>query len=122
MKIALDPFMFRYLPKTEMVRTVADLGYEYIELSPREEFMAFFRHPRADDDRVAELRAVLRETGVQLASMLPLYRWSGPDEEKRRAAVRYWRRMIEIAVELGVTQMNSEFNGRPERITEELAP
>lgn len=121
MKIALDPFMFRHLTMTEMVCTVADLGYEYIELSPREEFMPFFRHPRADDDRVAELRAVLRETGVQLASILPLYRWSGPDEEERRAAVRYWRRMIEIAAELGVRQMNSEFNGRPERAAESEA-
>lgn len=46
MKIALDPYMFRALPMQEMVRTVADLGYSYIELSPREEFMPFFLHPR----------------------------------------------------------------------------
>jgi myo-inositol catabolism protein IolH len=35
MKIALDPYMFRALPIDGMVRTVAELGYEYIELSPR---------------------------------------------------------------------------------------
>ena len=46
--------------------------------------------------------------------MLPLYRWSGPDEAERQAAVRYWKRAIQIAVDLGVTVMNSEFNGRPE--------
>ena len=51
---------------------------------------------------------------VKLASMLPLFRWSGPDEEERQAAVRYWKRAIEIAVELGCSVMNSEFNGRPE--------
>ncbi len=50
-----------------------------------------------------------------MASLLPLFRWSGPDEDERQAAVRYWRRSIEIAVELGVSVMNSEFNGRPEQ-------
>ncbi|WP_306370042.1 sugar phosphate isomerase/epimerase [Nocardiopsis sp. CC223A] len=115
MKIAIDPYMFRHLPMAEMVRTVADLGYSYIELSPRAEFMPFFLHPRADGARVAELKSVLRETGVELSSILPLYKWSSPDEEERRDAVRYWKRMIEVAVELGVTLMNSEFNGRPEQ-------
>ena len=47
--------------------------------------------------------------------MLPLYRWSGPDEDERQAAVRYWKRAIEITVDLGCTVMNSEFNGRPEQ-------
>ena len=46
--------------------------------------------------------------------MLPLFRWAGPDEEERQAAVRYWKRAIEITVELGVDTMNTEFNGRPE--------
>jgi myo-inositol catabolism protein IolH len=115
MKIALDPYMFRALPMKEMVRTVAELGYSYIELSPREEFMPFFLHPRADDDKVAELKTVLRETGVQLSSILPLYKWSSPDETERQAAVRYWKRMIEVTVELGCDLMNSEFNGRQEQ-------
>ncbi|TDC90722.1 sugar phosphate isomerase/epimerase [Saccharopolyspora aridisoli] len=121
MKIAIDPHMFRTLPIREMVRTVADIGYEHIELSPRDDFMPFFAHPRADDERVAELGSALRETGVQLASVLPLYRWSGPDETERQAAVRYWKRMIEVTAELGCTQMNSEFNGRPERASESEA-
>ncbi|MEB3372386.1 sugar phosphate isomerase/epimerase family protein [Saccharopolyspora mangrovi] len=121
MKIAIDPHMFRALPIREMVRTVADIGYEHIELSPRDDFMPFFVHPRADDARVDELKSALRETGVQLASVLPLYRWSGPDETERQAAVRYWKRMIEVTAELGCTQMNSEFNGRPEREAESEA-
>ncbi|MDI2030294.1 sugar phosphate isomerase/epimerase [Saccharopolyspora sp. TS4A08] len=121
MKIAIDPHMFRALPIREMVRTVADIGYEHIELSPRDDFMPFFLHPRADDERVAELKSALRETGVGLASVLPLYRWSGPDETERQAAVRYWKRMIEVTAELGCTQMNSEFNGRPERPAESEA-
>ncbi|MEV7084479.1 sugar phosphate isomerase/epimerase [Streptomyces sp. NPDC093085] len=121
MKIALDPYMFRALPIREMVRTVADLGYEYIELSPRDDFMPFFRHPRADDERVAELRSALAETGVQLSSVLPLYKWSSPDETERQSAVRYWKRMIEITSSLGCSLMNSEFNGRPEAAAESEA-
>ncbi|GHE77891.1 protein iolH [Amycolatopsis deserti] len=121
MKIALDPYMLRGLPMREMVRTVADIGYEYIELSPRADFMPFFLHPRADDDKVAELKRVLAETGVRLASVLPLYKWSSPDEAERQAAVRYWKRMIEVTAELGCPLMNSEFNGRPERAAESEA-
>ncbi|PRX45869.1 myo-inositol catabolism protein IolH [Prauserella shujinwangii] len=121
MKIALDPYMLRGLPMAEMVRTVADMGYEYIELSPRDDFMPFFLHPRADDEKVAELRTVLRETGVRLSSTLPLYRWSSPDETERQAAVRYWKRMIEVTAELECPLMNSEFNGRPERAAESEA-
>ena len=52
---------------------------------------------------------------MELASILPLYRWSGPDEDERQAAVRYWKRAIQLAVEVGCTTMNSEFNGRPDQ-------
>jgi myo-inositol catabolism protein IolH len=121
MKIALDPYMFRALPMTEMVRTVAELGYTHIELSPRPEFMPFFLHPRADDAKVAELRKALRDHDVALSSVLPLYKWSSPDEVERQAAVSYWKRMIEVTVELGCELMNSEFNGRPERAAESEA-
>src|SRR5262249_52100723 len=118
---APDPYMFRRLSLTEMVRTAADLGHRCIELSPRDDFIPFFVHPRADRDRVAELKSALRQTGVELVSMLPLYRWSGPDEEERQAAVGYWKRAIEIALELECPVMNSEFNGRPERAAESEA-
>lgn len=114
MKIALDPYMFRTVPLGELPALVADLGYQYIELSPREDFIPFFRHPRVDAAGIRTFKRALDEAGVQLISLLPLFRWSGPDEDERQAAVRYWKRAIEIAVELGVEQMNSEFNGRPE--------
>ncbi len=115
MKIALDPYMFRSTPLLELPALVADLGYEHIELSPREDFMPFFLHPRADDDTVASFKKALDDAGVTVAANLPLYRWSGPDEDERQAAVRYWKRAIEITVALGCTVMNSEFNGRPEQ-------
>jgi myo-inositol catabolism protein IolH len=107
--------MFRATPLTELPGLVADLGYENIELSPREDFMPFFLHPRADRYSVANFKKALDSAGVQVSSVLPLYRWSGPDEDERQAAVRYWKRAIEITVELGCSVMNSEFNGRPEQ-------
>jgi myo-inositol catabolism protein IolH len=115
MKIALDPYMLRNTPLTALPAVVAELGYEYIELSPREDFLPFFTHPRADHATVAAFKKALDAAGVAVTSVLPLYRWSGPDEDERSAAVRYWKRAIEITVELGCTVMNSEFNGRPEQ-------
>ena len=115
MKIALDPYMFRATPLTELPGVVAELGYRHIELSPRDDFLPFFLHPRADDARVKAFRRALDVAGVEVASVLPLYHWSGPDEDERRAAVRYWKRAIQITVDLGCSVMNSEFNGRPEQ-------
>ena len=115
MKVALDPYMLRRTPLTELPAKVTELGYEYIELSPRDDFLPFFTHPRADRHVVASFKRALQAAGVTISSVLPLYRWSGPDEDERAAAVRYWRRAIEITVELGCDVMNSEFNGRPEQ-------
>lgn len=115
MKIALDPYMFRTTPLAKLPGLVADLGYEHLELSPREDFNPFFLHPRANDATVAMFRRELAAAGVGVSSVLPLYRWSGPDEEERQAAVRYWKRAIQLTAELGCTVMNSEFNGRPEQ-------
>lgn len=115
MKIAVDPYMFRSTPLLELPGVVADLGFEFIELSPREDFTPFFLHPRVDDAGVKAFKKSLDAAGVAVASHLPLYRWSGPDEEERQAAVRYWKRAIQITVDLDCRVMNSEFNGRPEQ-------
>src|SRR5215216_6388135 len=115
MKIALDPYMFRTTPLLELPALVAELGFKYIELSPRDDFTPFFLHPRADDATVRAFKKALDAAGVTIASHLPLYRWSGPDEDERQAAVRYWKRAIQITVDLDCRVMNSEFNGRPEQ-------
>jgi myo-inositol catabolism protein IolH len=113
-KLALDPYMLRSTPPTDLPGVVAELGYEWIELSPREDFTPFFLHPRANKDVVRRFKAALDGAGVKIASHLPLYRWSGPDEDERQAAVRYWKRAIQLTVDLDCRVMNSEFNGRPE--------
>jgi myo-inositol catabolism protein IolH len=121
MKIALDPYMLRKVPLLDLPGMVADLGYQYIEMSPRDDFLPFFLHPRIDSAGVAAFRHALSAAGVSVSSILPLYRWSGPDEDARQAAVRYWKRAIQITVDLGVEVMNSEFNGRPSQPSESEA-
>jgi hypothetical protein len=58
-KVALDPYMFRRVPLTDLPGLVADLGYSYIELSPREDFLPFFVHPRADKAQIAAFSRAL---------------------------------------------------------------
>ena len=114
MKLAVDPHMIRSTPLLELPGLVAELGYPAIELSPRDDFLPFFLHPRAGREQIAGFRRELSAAGVEIASVLPLYTLSGPDEDARQAAVRYWKRAIQVTVDLGCPQMNSEFNGRPE--------
>ncbi|MDE1948148.1 MAG: sugar phosphate isomerase/epimerase [Burkholderiales bacterium] len=109
MKIALDPYMHRHLPLVELPRLAAELGYEYIELSPRADFLDWWVRPRAYPERLREFKAALRDHDVKIASLLPMYRWASPIEEERQAALRYWKEAIAIAVEMEVDTMNSEF-------------
>lgn len=133
MKIALDPTPFHHSHSLlEFPRLAADLGYEWLQLTPHADFIPFFNHPKADDDLVQAFKKACTDAGVGVASVLPVLRWSGPDEDAREAAVRYWKRAIQITAELGVDTMNTEFNGRPElaeqserafyRSMEELVP
>jgi myo-inositol catabolism protein IolH len=41
-KIALDPYMHQHLSLEDLTRKIADLGYEWIELSPRDDFLAWW--------------------------------------------------------------------------------
>ena len=119
MKIALDPTPFHHSHSLlEFPRVAADLGYKYLQLTPHADMIPFYNHPKADDELVAQLNKACKDAGVEIASVLPVLRWSGPDEDAREAAVRYWKRAIQIAVDLGVSTMNTEFSGRPEKAEE----
>jgi myo-inositol catabolism protein IolH len=119
MKIALDPTPFHHdYGLLELPGVVAELGYEYLQLTPHRDFIPFFNHPRADDALVAKFAKACADAGVGIASVLPVLRWSGPDEDAREAAVRNWKRVIQITVDLGVNVINTEFSGRPERAEE----
>ena len=119
MKIALDPTPFHQTHTLlELPQKVADLGYDYMQLTPHADVLPFFNHPKADDELVGRLKKACDDADIEIASVLPVLRWSGPDEDAREAAVRYWKRAIQITVDLGVHTMNTEFSGRPERAEE----
>lgn len=115
MKIALDPTPFHHSHSLlEFPALAAELGYKYLQLTPHKDLIPFFGHPKADDALVAELGAECKKHGVEVASVLPVLKWSSPDPVIREASVRYWKRAVQISVDLGVNQMNTEFSGRPE--------
>ena len=81
MRIAQDPTPFHHdYDLLDFPRVVADLGYEWIQLTPHKDLVPFFRHPKADDGLVAALKKACDEAGIGIASMLPVQRISGPDE------------------------------------------
>ena len=55
MKIALDPHMHRHLNLRDLCRKAAELGYEHIELSPRDDFLPWWVRPRAHKERIAKI-------------------------------------------------------------------
>ena len=116
MRIAFDPTPLHSSHAfLEFPQVTAALGYEWIQLTPHPDFLPFYRHPRADRELLQATRKAVKDAGIGIASLLPVQRWSWPDEPQRQAAVRNWKRIVEIAVELDVRVINTEFSGRPER-------
>jgi len=83
MQLTLDPYMFRRVPLTELPGLVSELGYKYIELSPRDDFMPFFLHPRADRGTIAAFKSALSAAGVGVATVLPCI--AGPGRTRTSA-------------------------------------
>ena len=122
MRIAFDPTPLHSTHAfLDFPRATADLGYDWIQLTPHVEFIPFFRYPRPDRALLAATRSAAAAAGIGISSLLPVQRWSSPDEPQREAAVRNWKRIVQIAVELDVPIINTEFSGRPERAEESEA-
>ena len=115
MKITVDPFPLQWGSLEDYFRRSAEAGFKYIEFSQRNDFWPYYTHPTADKNQIQKVKDLLKQYDLELASCIPLYRWSSPDEDERQAAIRYWQRAIDISLELGCDQMNSEFSGRPEQ-------
>ncbi|MGH3521007.1 MAG: sugar phosphate isomerase/epimerase family protein [Haloechinothrix sp.] len=113
-KVALDPAMYHAeLSVADEVRKAAELGYEYLELSPRPDFFFWHSYPKADDAAIAEVNKAMRETGVRVHTLVPVFNWAAPDEQERQAQVRNWKRLLQIAAELECPIVNSELSGDP---------
>ena len=78
MQLALDPLMHCDRPLPEVVRLVADLGWENLELCSRDDFFPEYWPPRADKTRIREFKQALHQTGMSLVSLLLTYRWASP--------------------------------------------
>lgn len=115
-RIALDPTPYNTTVSiTDFPDLAARLGYEYLQLTPNPDFGRHFHYPKLDDELLATLKRRARDAGVTITSVLPVQRFSWPDEPQREAAVRNMKRYIEIAAELEAPVVNTEFSGRPER-------
>lgn len=122
MRLAYDPSHYRdNTSLKDMVDTVARLGYEYIELSPRKDFIWFYEYPKVNKQLIKDLKRYCDDAGVKISSVLPVQQWASPVEPEREAAVRNWKRCIEITSDLGVDLMNSEFSGDKTRPVESEA-
>jgi myo-inositol catabolism protein IolH len=132
-KIALDPAMYHAtMSVADEVRKAAELGYEHLELSPRADWFFWHHYPKADDAAIAEVKQALKETGVSMATLVPVFNFSSPDEQERQAQVRNWKRLLEICDDLECPIIVSEFSGDPNqprksehafyRSMEELSP
>jgi myo-inositol catabolism protein IolH len=64
------------------------------------------------------MKKACRDAGVEIASTLPVLRISSPDPDAQEAAVRNFKRVIQITAELGVSTIGTEFSGRPEKAEE----
>ena len=114
MKIAFDvDVLAKQMDINRMVHQVSDWGYKYIEQSPHPRINPFYKHPLFSEECEKEYRKALKETGVEISSFIVVYRWSGPSQEQRRFAVANWKRMIQIAADMGVTVINTELSGDP---------
>jgi len=114
MKIAFDvDVLAKQMDINRMVHQVADWGYKYIEQSPHPRINPFYKHPLFSKECEQEYRKALQETGVEISSLICVYRWAGPSEEQRRFAVENWKKLIAIAVNLGVQVINTELSGDP---------
>ena len=114
MKVAFDvDVLAKQMSIKDMVYKVADWGYKYIEQSPHPRINPYYKHPLFSKECEAEYRQALKDTGVEISSFIVVYRWSGPTEEQRQHAVANWKKIIEIAVNMGVPVINTEFSGDP---------
>lgn len=121
-RIALDPTPYHSTHGfLDFFDVAAKAGYEWIQLTPHPDFIPFFSHPRADRAYLKKVRERAASAGIGISSLLPVQRISWPEELPREAAERNFRRIIDIASELEVPVINTEFSGRPERAEESEA-
>lgn len=121
MKFAMDPAMLYNKSLSEVFSIAENIGYPYIELSPREDFLPGKRGRRATMSQVKEVERAIQNTGVGLASVMVVYDWASPDPSLQKISVDYWKQAIEVVADVGCDRINTEFAGDPRRPLESEA-
>jgi len=114
MKLAVDPCLLRNLSAPEMFASVAQAGYQAVELSPRD---GFLEHRRGDPPRpevMQDLKKASSQAGIEIASLFIVQPWASTAGRERQAAVRALKLAIDAAEELGCPRVNTEFTGTPD--------
>src|SRR6478752_3327219 len=71
LRLAYDPSHYRdNTSLKDTIDTVARLGYEYVELSPRKDFIWFYEYPKVDKQRIKDLKRYCADAGVKITSEL----------------------------------------------------
>ncbi len=103
--------MIRSWPIEDVFLTARDTGYDYLELSWREEFFPSRRGRQPSLETIQRLNRASQERGVSIASIMTIYEWSSSDEITRQESVRYFKTLIQAAADLGCSRINTEFSG-----------
>lgn len=118
-KILLDPSMYHpHLSVAEECYKAADLGYQYIELSPRADFHEWHHYPKVNNADIVKVKQAMADSGVKIWTFNPVFNWSSPDEWTRSMHVRNFRRLLEIANDLEVPMIATELSGDPNQPNE----
>jgi myo-inositol catabolism protein IolH len=113
MKLAVDPCLLKRLPVPEMFASVAQAGYEAVELSPRDGFLTHRQEDRPQPEIIRSLKEASSRWQIDIASLFIVQPWASPDNDERLSAVRALKIAIETAQELGCARINTEFTGTP---------
>ena len=74
-KILLDPSMYHpHLSVAQELHKARELGFNYLELSPRADFHQWHHYPKVDRHQITEVKRAMAETGVKIWSLQPRLR------------------------------------------------
>ena len=65
MRIAIDPHMHRHLSLEALPHKVKELGFDWMELAPRGDFLEWFKAPRVFPERVRSVQESVEGRGRQ---------------------------------------------------------
>jgi len=103
------------MPLREVMDIAKGIGFDAIHLTPHDDLIPYWKSPRASKARIDQVKRDIAESGIAVASVVSSYAWSSPDEPERHAAVRYWKRAVEVTAAIGVDRFASKLQGDPQR-------